>query len=142
MGYGYPAAIAAKSLHPEREVVCVAGDGDFLMTGQELATAVQHGINVVVVVVDNGTYGTIRMHQEGHYPGRVVATDLRNPDFVAYARAFGAFGVRCDRTADFPRALKAAREAAGPGGVPALVHLVTSAEDIAPNRTLMGLRAG
>jgi len=142
MGYGFPAAIAAKSLHPEREVVCVAGDGDFLMTGQELATAVQHGINVVVVVVDNGTYGTIRMHQEGHYPGRVVATDLRNPDFVAYARAFGAFGVHCDRTTDFPRALKAAREAAGPGGVPALVHLVTSAEDIAPNRTISGLRAG
>jgi hypothetical protein len=75
-------------------------------------------------------------------PGRVVATDLRNPDFVAYARAFGAFGVHCDRTTDFPRALKAAREAAGPGGVPALVHLVTSAEDIAPNRTISGLRAG
>lgn len=142
MGYGYPAAIAAKSVHPDREVICVAGDGDFLMTGQELATAVQHGINVVVIVVDNGTYGTIRMHQEGHYPGRVVATDLKNPDFVAYARAFGAFGVRCERTGDFPGALKAARAAAGPGGVPAVVHLITSAEDIAPNRTITGLRAG
>ncbi|KPF77687.1 thiamine pyrophosphate-binding protein [Brevundimonas sp. AAP58] len=142
MGYGYPAAIAAKSLHPDREVVCIAGDGDFLMTGQELATAVQHGINVVVVVVDNGTYGTIRMHQEGHYPGRVVATDLKNPDFVAYAKAFGAFGVRCERTEDFPEALRAARAAAGPGGVPALVHLITSAEDIAPNRTITALRKG
>lgn len=139
MGYGYPAAIAAKSVHPDRDVICIAGDGDYLMTGQELATAVQYGINVVVVVVDNGTYGTIRMHQEMHYPGgqRTIATDLRNPDFVAYAEAFGAFGVRCDRTEDFPAALEAARTA----GRPALVHLITSAEDIAPNRTITGLRS-
>ncbi|MDZ4364207.1 thiamine pyrophosphate-binding protein [Brevundimonas sp.] len=138
MGYGYPAALAAKSIHPDREVICVAGDGDYLMTGQEIATAVQYGINAVVIVVDNGTYGTIRMHQEGHYPGaeRVIATDLKNPDFVAYAQAFGAFGVRCDRTEDFPAALDAARSA----GRPALLHLITSAEDIAPNRTIMGLR--
>ena len=108
------------------------------MTGQEIATAVQYGINVVVVVVDNGTYGTIRMHQEGHYPGaeRVMATDLKNPDFVKYAEAFGAFGIRCETTADFPAALKAARAA----GRPALVHLITSAEDIAPGRTITGLR--
>ena len=138
MGYGYPAALAAKSIHPDRDVVCIAGDGDYLMTGQEIATAVQYGINAVVVVVDNGTYGTIRMHQEGHFPGRVVATDLKNPDFVKYAEAFGAFGVRCDRTEDFPAALKAAREA----GRPALVHLITSAEDIAPGRTLTQLRGG
>ncbi|RZI99448.1 MAG: thiamine pyrophosphate-binding protein [Brevundimonas sp.] len=139
MGYGYPAAIAGKSVHPDRDVICIAGDGDYLMTGQEIATAVQYGINVVVVVVDNGTYGTIRMHQEGHYPGadRVIATDLRNPDFVAYAEAFGAFGVRCERTEDFPAALDAARNA----GRPALVHLITSAEDIAPNRTITGLRS-
>ncbi|HEY0102578.1 MAG TPA: thiamine pyrophosphate-dependent enzyme, partial [Brevundimonas sp.] len=139
MGYGYPAAIAAKSVHPEREVICIAGDGDYLMTGQELATAVQYGINVVVVVVDNGTYGTIRMHQEMHYPGaeRTMATDLKNPDFVKYAEAFGAFGVRCERTEDFPAALQAARMA----GCPALVHLITSAEDIAPNRTISGLRS-
>ncbi|QQQ17284.1 thiamine pyrophosphate-binding protein [Brevundimonas vitis] len=138
MGYGYPAALAAKSIHPDREVICVAGDGDYLMTGQEIATAVQYGINVVVIVVDNGTYGTIRMHQEGHYPGaeRVIATDLKNPDFVAYAQAFGAFGVRCERTEDFPAALQAARSA----GRPALLHLITSAEDIAPNRTITGLR--
>jgi acetolactate synthase-1/2/3 large subunit len=139
MGYGYPAAIAAKSVHPDRDVVCIAGDGDYLMTGQEIATAVQYGINAVVVVVDNGTYGTIRMHQEGHYPGaeRVIATDLKNPDFVKYAEAFGAFGVRCERTEDFPAALAAARNA----GRPALVHLITSAEDIAPNRTITGLRS-
>ena len=139
MGYGYPAALAAKSVHPDREVVCIAGDGDYLMTGQEMATAVQYGINAVVVVVDNGTYGTIRMHQETHYPGasRTIATDLRNPDFVAWAEAFGAFGVRCERTEDFPAALAAARNA----GRPALVHLVTSAEDIAPGRTITGLRS-
>ncbi|MBX9616008.1 MAG: thiamine pyrophosphate-binding protein [Caulobacteraceae bacterium] len=141
MGYGYPAAVAAKSLYPDREVICVAGDGDFLMTGQELATAVQHGINTIVIVVDNGTYGTIRMHQEGHYPRRVMATDLKNPDFVRYAEAFGAFGIRCETTADFPAALQAARDAARPGGVPALIHLITSAEDIAPNRTISGLRS-
>ena len=139
MGYGYPAAIAAKSLHPEREVICVAGDGEFLMTGQEMATAAQYGINVVVIVVDNGTLGTIRMHQEGHYPARVIATDLKNPDFVKYAEAFGAFGIRCETTADFPSALQAARDAAKDR--PALVHLITSAEDIAPNRTITGLRA-
>ncbi|MBW8305214.1 MAG: thiamine pyrophosphate-binding protein, partial [Brevundimonas sp.] len=139
MGYGYPAAIAAKSVHPDRDVICIAGDGDYLMTGQEIATAVQYGINVVVVVVDNGTYGTIRMHQESHYPGaaRTIATDLKNPDFVKYAEAFGAFGIRCETTADFPAALAAARNA----GRPALVHLITSAEDIAPNRTITGLRS-
>jgi len=139
MGYGYPAALAAKSVHPERDVICIAGDGDYLMTGQEIATAVQYGINAVVVVVDNGTYGTIRMHQETHYPGgaRTIATDLRNPDFVAYAEAFGAFGVSCERTEDFPAALAAARNA----GRPALVHLITSAEDIAPGRTISGLRS-
>jgi len=140
MGYGYPAALAAKSIHPDREVICIAGDGDYLMTGQEIATAVQYGIDAVVIVVDNGTYGTIRMHQEGHYPGadRVIATELKNPDFVKYAEAFGAFGVRCDRTEDFPAALDAARRA----GKPALVHLITAAEDIAPNRTITGLRKG
>ena len=137
MGYGYPAAIGAKSAQPHREVVCVAGDGDYLMTGQEIATAVQYGINVIVVVVDNGTYGTIRMHQEGHYPGRVIATDLKNPDFVKYAEAFSAFGVRVERTEDFPAALAAARAA----GRPALIHVITDAETIAPGRTITSLRA-
>ena len=87
MGFGVPAAIAAKITAPERTVVAVAGDGDFLMTGQELATAVQYGAAVIFIVIDNGAYGTIRMHQEREYPGRVIATDLHNPDFVAYARA-------------------------------------------------------
>ncbi len=143
MGYGYPAAITAKSLYPDRDVICVAGDGDYLMTGQELATAVQYGVNTVTVIVDNATYGTIRMHQERDYPSRVIATDLKNPDFVKYAEAFGAFGIRCDRTEDFPSAFAAARDAAkGPNGVPAIVHLITSAEDIAPGRTISQLRGG
>ena len=140
MGYGFPAAIAAKAVHSDREVICIAGDGDFMMLAQELATAVQHGLNIITVVVDNGTYGTIRMHQEGHYPGRVIATDLKNPDFVKYAEAFGAFGVRCDRTEDFRAALQAAREASRDR--PALIHLITDAEDIAPNRTISGMRKG
>ena len=92
MGYGLPAAIAAKLAQPDRPVVCFAGDGCFLMTGQELATAVQYGLPVVVIVVDNGMYGTIRMHQEREHPERVFGTDLKNPDFAAYARAFGAWG--------------------------------------------------
>ena len=92
MGYGLPAAVAAKLRHPDRPVVCFAGDGCFLMTGQELATAVQYGLPVIVVVVDNGMYGTIRMHQEREHPGRVSGTALKNPDFAALARAYGAFG--------------------------------------------------
>ena len=123
MGYGFPAAIAAKLLYPDRDVVAVAGDGCFLMTGQELATAVQYGANIIVIVVDNGSYGTIRMHQETHYPGRRIATDLRNPDFVAYARAFGAWSTRVERTEDFPAALAEARAA----GVPARTLHATEA---------------
>lgn len=138
MGYGFPAAIAAKLIQPGREVVCFAGDGDFLMTGQELATAVQYGAAVVVIVVDNGAYGTIRMHQERDYPGRVVATELKNPHFAAYARAFGAWGETVERTEDFPAAFAAARAA----GRPALIHLKTDVEAIAPGRTLTQLRAG
>jgi acetolactate synthase-1/2/3 large subunit len=137
MGYGLPAAIAAKLVHPDREVVCLAGDGDFLMTGQELATAVQYGAAVVVVVVDNGAYGTIRAHQERRYPGRVIGTGLTNPDFVAYARAFGAWAARVEHTEDFPAAFAQARAA----GAPALIHLVTDLEDIAPGRTISQLRA-
>ncbi len=132
MGYGLPAAVAAKIVCPEREVVCAAGDGDFLMLGQELATAVQYGANIVVLVIDNGSYGTIRMHQERDYPGRTVATDLRNPDFAAYARSFGAWAATVRTTDEFPVALAAARAA----GVPALIHILTSVEDIAPGRSL------
>jgi acetolactate synthase-1/2/3 large subunit len=138
MGYGFPAAVAAKLLHPERDVVCFAGDGDFMMTSQELATAVQYEADVVVVVVDNGAYGTIRMHQEKNYPGRISATELKNPDFTAYARSFGAWAVRVERTEDFPAAFAQARAAGGP----ALIHLRTSVEDIAPGRTITALRAG
>ena len=138
MGYGVPAAIAAKLAHPEREVVAFAGDGCFLMTGQELATAVQYGANVVTVVVDNASYGTIRMHQEHHFPGRVCATDLRNPDFAALARAFGAWAATVDRTADFAEAFAQARAA----GKPALIHVKTSVEDISPGRTLTAVRSG
>ena len=138
MGYGLPAAIAAKLVHPDREVVCFAGDGDFLMTGQELATAVQYGAKVVVVVVDNGSYGTIRAHQERRYPGRVSGTELRNPDFADFARAFGAVAWRVERTQDFAAAFAAARVAESP----AVIHLVTGVEDISPGRTITELRAG
>src|SRR5690606_3956083 len=101
MGYGLPAAVALKRLSPERTVVAFAGDGDFMMTGPEFATAVQYELPIVVVIVDNGMYGTIRMHQERHHPGRVVATALKNPDFAAYARAFGGFGTTVDSTQEF-----------------------------------------
>src|SRR5690606_3553130 len=91
MGYGLPAAVGAKRLYPERTVVCLAGDGCFMMHGQEFATAVQYDLPIIVLIIDNGMYGTIRMHQERHYPGRVSATVLRNPDFAAYAQAFGGY---------------------------------------------------
>ena len=136
MGYGLPAAIAMKRLYPARTVVCIAGDGDFLMTGQEFATAVQYALPFVTIVADNGIYGTIRMHQERHYPGRVVATDLRNPDFVAYARAFGGFGIAVERTADFP----AAFQAAAASGKPALIHLTIDPEAITPTATIAAIR--
>lgn len=141
MGYGYPAALSAKATAPHREVVCIAGDGDFMMSANEMATAAQYDIGAIVVVVDNGTFGTIRMHQEGHYPGRVIATDLKNPDFVKYAEAFGAFGIRVTGTGDFPAAFAKAREAAAKGQ-PALVHLVTDAEQISPAKTITQLRGG
>jgi acetolactate synthase-1/2/3 large subunit len=137
MGYGVPAAVAAKAVHPDRPVVCIAGDGDFLMTGQELATAVQEGLNVVVLVVNNAMYGTIRMHQERHYPGRVVGTDLRNPDFVAYARAFGAHGALVERSEDFAGALD---EALGCGR-PAVIELRVDPQAITPRQTLDEIRA-
>ncbi len=108
MGYGVPAAVAMKRLYPDRTVVCLAGDGDFLLNGQEFATAVQYDLPFITIIVDNGMYGTIRMHQEREYPGRISATELRNPDFAAYARAFGGYGASVERTEDFPAAFKAA----------------------------------
>ena len=136
MGYGLPAAFAAKLRHPERTVVCFAGDGCFQMTGQELASAVQYDASVVVLVVDNGMYGTIRMHQERNFPGRVHATSLTNPDFAALARAYGGYGERVERGADFAPAFARALEA----GVPAVLHLVVDPEAITPAETLSGLR--
>ena len=137
MGYGVPAAVAAKIACPDRTVVCIAGDGDFLMTGQELATAVQYDAPILVVVVDNGMYGTIRMHQERLFPGRVSGTDLRNPDFAALARAFGGHGERVERTEDFPAAFERALES----GLPSVVHLLVDPEAITPRRTLSEIRA-
>ena len=101
MGYGTPAAVGAKRLYPDRTVIAFAGDGCFLMHGQELATAVQYDLPIIIIVVNNTMYGTIRMHQEREYPGRVSATELKNPDFVAYAKAFGAHGELIENTADF-----------------------------------------
>src|SRR5437763_765525 len=113
-----------------------AGDGDFLMTGQEFATAVQYDLPVIIVVADNGMYGTIRMHQERHYPGRVVGTDLRNPDFAAYARAFGGYGATVERTADFFPAFEAAQRS----GKPAILHLKVDPEALTPTMSLTATR--
>jgi len=137
MGYGVPAAVAMKRLHPERQVVCIAGDGDFLMNGQEFATAVQYDLPFTTIVFDTGMYGTIRMHQEREYPGRVSATELRNPDFQAYARAFGGFGISVERTEDFPAAFQQAEAS----GKPAIVRLVIDPESITPGTTLAKIRA-
>jgi acetolactate synthase I/II/III large subunit len=137
MGYGVPAAVAMKRLYPDRTVVCLAGDGDFLMNGQEFATAVQYDLPFITIIVDNGMYGTIRMHQEREYPGRISATELRNPDFSAYARAFGGFGVSVERTEDFPAAFKAAQAS----GKPAIVRLVVDPEAITPTTTIAKIRA-
>jgi acetolactate synthase I/II/III large subunit len=136
MGYGVPAAIGMKRLAPERTVVAFAGDGDFLMTGQEFATAVQYELPVIIVVVDNGMYGTIRMHQERHYPGRVVATALRNPDFAAYARAFGGYGATVEKTADFFPAFEAAQKS----HKPAILHLKVDPEALTPTMSLTATR--
>jgi acetolactate synthase I/II/III large subunit len=137
MGYGIPAAIAAKVVHPERTVVCVSGDGDFLMSGHELAAAVQERLPIVVLVVNNGMYGTIRMHQERLFPGRVVGTDLVNPDFAAWARAFGAYGDVVLRSEDFPDAFE--RALAEPR--PSLLELRVDPEAITPRQTLSEIRA-
>ena len=133
MGYGVPAAVAMKRLAPERCVVAIAGDGDFLMTGQEFATAVQYDLPIIVIVADNASYGTIRMHQERRYPGRVVATDLRNPDFVALAQSFGAYGERVDSTAEFPAAYRRAVAA----GCPAVLDLRVDPLQLSPAFRIM-----
>lgn len=128
MGYGFPAAIAAKLRHPERDVVCFAGDGCFLMYPQELATAVQYGAPCIVIVVNNGMYGTIRMHQEKRFPGRVSATAIHNPDFVAMAHSFGAYGELVESADQFEAAFERARAS----GRPALLELRTDPRQITP----------
>ncbi|MBT2301691.1 thiamine pyrophosphate-binding protein [Variovorax paradoxus] len=137
MGYGLPAGVGAKRLWPQREVVVFAGDGDFLMHGQEFATAVQYGLPILVVLLDNAMYGTIRMHQERHYPGRVSATQLKNPDFRRYAEVFGGHGERVERTEEFAPALARARAS----GRPAILHCLLDPEAITPGSTLQGIRA-
>jgi acetolactate synthase I/II/III large subunit len=128
MGYGLPAALAAQLAFPQRQVVAVSGDGDFLMTGQELATAMRHSLPVLIVLVNNDLYGTIRMHQERAYPGRQVGTDLANPDFAALARSYGAAGEVVERTEDFAPALDRALAAGGP----AVLELRTDPELLRP----------
>jgi acetolactate synthase-1/2/3 large subunit len=136
MGYGVPASVAMKLLKPERLVLSLAGDGDFLMNGQEFATAVQYNLPIIFIVCDNASYGTIRMHQEREFPGREIATDLKNPDFAAYARAFGGFGATVERTEEFPETFNVARAA----GVPAIIHLKIDVDAITPATTLTRIR--
>ncbi|MBK6008747.1 thiamine pyrophosphate-binding protein [Ramlibacter ginsenosidimutans] len=132
MGYGLPAAVAASLRHPDRDVVCIAGDGCFLMYPQELATAAEYGARFIVLVVNNGMYGTIRMHQENHYPGRVSGTRLQGPDYVALARAFGGWGERVESTGGFAAAFERARVQRGF----ALLELVTDPRQITPGKRI------
>jgi acetolactate synthase I/II/III large subunit len=136
MGFGIPSGVAAAIRHPERTVVAFVGDGGFLMTGGELATAVQRGIGLTIVVANNGSYGTIRHHQERSFPGRVIATDLTNPDFAALARAYGALGVTVAEEDELAPALRAAL--AHPG--PAVVDVLTSLTWISANQSLADIR--
>jgi acetolactate synthase I/II/III large subunit len=138
MGYGIPAAIAAKIVHPERDVVCLSGDGDFLMSGHELAAARQERTPIVVLVVNNGMYGTIRMHQERQFPARVIGTDLVNPSFVELGRAYGAHAELVEHDEDFPDALDRALDA----DRPALLELRVDPEAITPRATISAIRAG
>lgn len=137
MGYGLPAAIAAKVVHPARQVICFAGDGDIQMNLPELGTAMQAGACPVVLVLNNGSYGTIRMHQERHYPNRVSGTVLENPDFTALAKAYGFHGERVARTEDFEAAFE--RALAAKGG--AVLDLDIGVEAITPRQTLSQIRA-
>lgn len=138
MGYGVAAAIAAKLVHRERIALCFTGDGDFVMSSPEFATAVQYGLPILVLLVNNGMYATIRMHQERQFPGRVIGTELVNPDFAALAEAYGGYGERVGRTTDF----EAAFERALGSGKPALLELPVDPERISPRVTLSGLQGG
>ncbi len=136
MGYGVPSAIAAKAVHPDRTVISFSGDGCFLMNGQELATAAQYRLPVVFIVVNNGMYGTIRMHQEREYPERVHGTTLQNPDFAALARAYGLHGETVERTADFEPALRRAQAS----GTAALIEIRIDQDAITTRTTLSAIR--
>ena len=137
MGFGLPAAIGAARVFPKRTIVCFAGDGDFLMNGQEFATAVQYGLPIIVVLIDNGMYGTIRMHQERMFPHASSRQDSRNPDFAAYARAFGGHGETVAETAEFLPAF----ERALASGLPSIVHVKVDPDAITPTTTLAAIRA-
>jgi acetolactate synthase-1/2/3 large subunit len=141
MGFAVPAAIAAKISAPEKTVVCVSGDGDFLMSAQELATAAQCGAGVLFLVCNNGMYGTIRMHQERRFPGRVSATSLANPDFVQLARSYGALGLRVAHSGEFAAALAEALAAIRARRLPALIELVCDPEQLLPNLRVADLRS-
>jgi acetolactate synthase-1/2/3 large subunit len=136
MGYGVPASVAAALRFKDRPVVCIAGDGDFLMNGQELATAAQYGADILIILVDNGSYGTIRMHQEREYPKRVSATELKNPDFAALARAYGGWAETVEKTEDFAPALDQALKLKGVR----LIHCKTDVEQISTATTITKLR--
>lgn len=137
MGYGLPAAVAAKLVHPDRAVICFAGDGCFQMNGQELATAVHYELPIIVIVINNGMYGTIRMHQERRFPGRISGTDLVNPDFASLARAYGAYGEVVSTTGEFPAAFERAIGAHRP----ALLEVRMHPDQITPRTTLTAIRA-
>jgi acetolactate synthase-1/2/3 large subunit len=136
MGYGMPAAVAMKALFPQRTVLAVNGDGDFMMNGQEFATAVQYNLPIIAVVLDNAMLGTIRMHQEREYPGRISATTLKNPDFAAMARSFGGFGAAVEKTEDFEPAFIAAEKS----GLPSIIHVKFDGDGISPTTTLNAIR--
>ncbi|MEW6762423.1 MAG: thiamine pyrophosphate-binding protein [Pseudomonadota bacterium] len=140
MGYAVPAGVAAKIIDPKRTVVTFAGDGEFMMTGQELATAVQYGAGVIILVFNNNMFGTIRMHQERDYPGRVSGTTLHNPDFAALARAYGGHGEVVEKTEEFGPALQRALEHANGKGLPAVIELRYDGNLITPNATLETIR--
>ena len=137
MGYGVPAGVAAKLVHPDRPVIAFAGDGDFMMNGQELATAMQYGAKTIFIVINNGMFGTIRMHQERHYPGRISGTELHNPDFAALARAYGAHGEVVTKTEEF----EAAFERAWNAKTAALLELRIDPDSVSPRATLSAIRA-
>lgn len=138
MGYGYPASVSASLEYPDKTVVCLAGDGCFQMTLNEMSTAAQYGATPIVVVVNNGRYGTIRMHQEKHYPARVSGTELANPDFAALARAYGGHGETVTKTADFGAAFERAKAS----GKLAVIEVVTDPEMLTTGKTLTQVRTG